>query len=406
MKCRNCQNSIHHELVDLYSSPPSNSFLTNETLNHGEVYLPLKVLVCEKCFLVQIDEFKRSDEIFSKDYVYFSSYSKSWLKHASNYSEMVVKRFNLNEKSFVVEVASNDGYLLKNFVEKKIPCLGVEPTLSTAVVAQSMGIQTRVEFFGVETAAQIVKEFGKADLALGNNVLAHVPNLKDFLGGFKILLKPNGVVTFEFPHLLKLIEDNLFDTIYHEHYSYLSLVTVKDIFSRNGLKVFDVETLPSHGGSLRVYGSLADSQHEVSRRVEELERLEIEKGVTNINFYKDYKLKVEQVKLEFLSFLIEAKKANKRVVAYGAAAKGNTLLNYCGVKPDLISHVADASPHKQGKFLPGSRIPVISEQELIALNPDYIVLFPWNLKKEIHEQFNKYGNSIKLVTFIPRFEIL
>jgi hypothetical protein len=405
MKCRNCKNLIEQEFVDLYTSPPSNSFLSSAELSKEEIYYPLNVLVCQECLLVQIDEFKKTSDIFNEDYVYFSSFSTSWLKHAERYTSEMIERFSLSEENFIVEVASNDGYLLKNFVQAGIPCLGVEPTLGTAKAAQSIGVETMVDFFGVSSARIIVEKYGKADLALGNNVLAHVPDLHDFLQGFKILLKKDGVVTFEFPHLMQLIENNQFDTIYHEHYSYLSLISVKDIFARNGLKVFDVEQIPTHGGSLRVYGCHVESTREVVGNVDALEEIEISKGMDRLNYYQNFSKKVELIKVGVLTFLLEAKKSGEKVAAYGAAAKGNTLLNYCGIKSDLITCVADASPHKQNKFLPGSRIPVVSLDELKKFEPDYVLILPWNLKDEIHDDLIMKGFKNKFVTFVPETKI-
>jgi SAM-dependent methyltransferase len=405
MNCRNCNHKISHEFIDLYTSPPSNSFLTETELLSEEVYYPLKVMVCEECFLVQIGEFKKTNEIFSHDYVYFSSYSTSWLEHASKYTDSVTERFALNEKSFVVEVASNDGYLLRNFVTKNIPCLGVEPTSGTAKVAQSIGVNTMVEFFGVKTAKLVVEKHGKADLALGNNVLAHVPDLHDFLGGFKELLKDDGVATFEFPHLLKLIENNQFDTIYHEHYSYFSLLTVIDILARSKLRIFDVEQVVTHGGSLRVYVCHELSSHLAVSRVQELLDVEKSCGMDKIGFYENFSIKVDKVKYDFMAFLLDAKKQNKKVIGYGAAAKGNTLLNFCGVKEDLISHVVDASPYKQGKFLPGSRIPVVSKEIVRILKPDYIIIFPWNIMDEVINQNKELFGDARVVVTIPEFRI-
>ncbi|HZH35208.1 MAG TPA: class I SAM-dependent methyltransferase, partial [Pyrinomonadaceae bacterium] len=327
-----------HQFVDLINSPPSNSFLTAEQLNEPETFFPLRVFVCERCFLVQIDEYKSAKEIFSQDYVYFSSFSKSWLAHSKDYVEMMTGRFGYNQTSQIIEIASNDGYLLQYFDEKGIPVLGVEPTLSTARVSRGKGIETWTEFFGVELARKLAAENRQADLLLGNNVLAHVPDINDFVAGLKIALKPGGVVTMEFPHLLQLVENNQFDTIYHEHFSYLSFQTARNIFAAHGLEIFDVEEISTHGGSLRVFAKhVKDGDKTISEAVARLLEKEKDTGLLNLNYYLDFQTKADQIKLDLLAFLIEKKRAGKKVAAYGAAAKGNTLLNYCGVKRDLIN---------------------------------------------------------------------
>jgi hypothetical protein len=390
------------------NSPASNSFLTKVQLNEPEVFYPLKVFVCDKCFLVQVDEYKKSDAIFDGEYVYFSSYSTSWLSHAKKYTEMMTSRFGFNEKSKVVEIASNDGYLLQYFKEKNIPVLGIEPTKNTAEVAISKGIETQINFFGTEFAKSLVSKDTQADLLLGNNVLAHVPDINDFVGGMKILLKDDGVITMEFPHLMQMIDNNQFDTIYHEHFSYLSLFTVKQIFESKGLEMFDVEEIPTHGGSLRIYAKhIENKTQSVSNNVKLLIEKEIAKGIKNLNYYKGFQEQAEKIKLDLWLFLIDQKIKNKKVVAYGAAAKGNTLLNYCGIKNDLISFVVDASPHKRDKFLPSSHIPVVSEKMLIDEKPDYVIILPWNLKEEITSQLNyinEWGG--KFVVAIPSLEII
>jgi 2-polyprenyl-3-methyl-5-hydroxy-6-metoxy-1,4-benzoquinol methylase len=408
MQCRFCKTPLHHEFINLGNAPASNSFLTAEQLNEPEVFYPLRVFVCDNCFLVQIDEYKKSDAIFSNEYVYFSSYSTSWLAHAKDYVDMVEKRFSLNNNSLAVEIASNDGYLLQYFAEKNVPVLGIEPTTNTAAVAKKKGIETITEFFGTRLAKSLASEGRKADLLLGNNVLAHVPDILDFVAGTKILLKPDGVITMEFPHLLQLIENNQFDTIYHEHFSYLSFYTTQKIFESQGLTIFDVEEIPTHGGSLRIFAKHIENKSlPVSENVKDLMQKEKKEGILNIDSYKNFQAKAQCIKLEFLSFLIQAKKEGKKVAAYGAAAKGNTLLNYCGVKNDLINYVVDMNPHKQGKYLPASHIPVYSEKILKQNKPDYVIVLPWNLKAEITNQLRyiKVWRS-SFVTVIPSLEII
>ena len=387
MKCRFCQNELTHEFIDLVNSPPSNSFLSIEELNEPEVFYPLKLFVCEKCFLVQIDEYKRSEEIFGDKYAYFSSFSSTWLEHARQYVEMITARVRLNKEAFVVEIGSNDGYLLQYFKEKNIPCLGIEPAKSIAEVARDKGIEVITEFFDDELAERLVKEGRKANLIAGNNVLAHVPNINDFVKGLKILLEKNGVITLEFPHLMRLVEENQFDTIYHEHFSYLSFYTVNRIFSEHRLILFDVDELPTHGGSLRIYaGHQEDHSKKLSPNVEALNEKESAAGMGDLSYYLGFQEKANKVKYKLLSFLLTKKREGKKVVAYGAAAKGNTLLNYCGIKKDLIQFVVDASPHKQGKFLPGNHIPVVSEDLLRKTRPDFALILPWNIKNEIMGQ--------------------
>jgi len=360
-----------------------------DELNQPEVFYPLKLFVCQKCFLVQIDEYKKSEEIFSDKYAYFSSFSSTWLEHARQYVEMITPRLGLDRESLVVEIGSNDGYLLQYFKEKSIPCLGIEPAKSTADAARDKGIEVVSEFFDIKLSERLVKERRKADLILGNNVLAHVPDINNFVEGLKILLERNGVITLEFPHLMRLVEENQFDTIYHEHFSYLSFHTVTRIFSKHGLVLFDVDELPTHGGSLRIYaGHQEDSSKELSPNVEALNAKEYAAGMDDIAYYLGFQEKTNKVKYELLSFLLAQKREGKKVVAYGAAAKGNTLLNYCGVKKDLIEFVADASPHKQGKFLPGSHLPIVKEERIRELKPDYVLILAWNIKKEVMEQLS------------------
>lgn len=406
MKCRNCAHELSNVFADLETAPASNSFLSKEELNSAEVYYPLKVMVCEKCFLVQVDEYKKTETIFDKDYVYFSSYSQSWLEHAKLYAKKMINRFNLNKDSFVVEVASNDGYLLQNFVAENISCLGVEPTASTAKVAREKGVQTEERFFGATYAKELATKHGKADIIAGNNVLAHVPDLHDFIEGFKHALKPNGVVTLEFPHLMELVLNNQFDTIYHEHFSYLSLTVVQSLFKQHGMRVFDVDQLETHGGSLRIYACLEGAIYKTEENVKTLLMKEESIGMLTLAYYKNFQTKIENVKFSFLNFLLDSKKKGLKVAAYGAAAKGNTLLNFSGVKSDLITLVADASPHKQGKYLPGSRIPVVSLPELKDFAPDYIIIFPWNLKKEIIGQLQGEFKKTRFVVFVPVFEVI
>ncbi len=408
MQCRFCKTKLHHLFIDLVNSPASNSFLTAEELNKPETFYPLKVYTCHNCFLVQIDEYKQSDDIFNDQYVYFSSYSTSWLRHAENYVDMMVKRFKYNEKSFVIEIASNDGYLLQYFQKKNIPVLGIEPTENTARVAREKGIESVNDFFGTSLAENLIAKNIKADLLLGNNVLAHVPNIVDFVRGMKVALNNTGVVTMEFPHLMQLVDNNQFDTIYHEHFSYLSFYSVKQIFESQGLVMFDVEEIPTHGGSLRIFAKHEeDSSKEISFNVEVLLAKEKEKGMTNLHWYSDFTEKALKVKLDLISFLVKQKSEDKKVAAYGAAAKGNTLLNYCGVKNDLVTYVVDANPNKQNKFLPASHIPVKNEAFLKLDRPDFILILPWNLKEEIMEQLSYVKDwGAKFVIPIPELHII
>lgn len=408
MECRFCKTTLNHVFIDLVNAPASNSFLTEDQLNEPETFYPLKVYTCHQCFLVQIDEYKRSDAIFNNEYVYFSSYSSSWLQHAKEYVALVTRRFELNQKSKVVEIASNDGYLLQYFYQNNIPVLGIEPTANTAGVAQSKGIETIVDFFGTPLAKELSEQNIKADLLLGNNVLAHVPNIVDFVEGMKMLLAPNGIITMEFPHLMQLIDNHQFDTIYHEHFSYLSFTTVNKIFASQGLQLFDVEEIPSHGGSLRIYAKhTEDTGRVVSENVRKLLDKEASKGMSEMAYYNGFQFKALQVKLGLLEFLITQKKAGKKVVAYGAAAKGNTLLNYCGIKNDFIEFVVDANPHKQYKWLPGSHIPVMNEAYLKATKPEYVLILPWNLKDEIINQLRyirEWGGHFAIP--IPELQII
>lgn len=407
MNCRFCQNKLTHQFVDLGFSPPSNSFLKPEQLNQPETFYPLRIMVCEKCYLVQIDEFASHEDIFNSDYVYFSSFSKSWLEHAKKYTEMMIERFKFDGQSQVIEIASNDGYLLQYFQQKGISVLGIEPTSNTAAAAKEKGIDSIVDFFGIRLATKLSEKGTKADLLLGNNVLAHVPDIRDFVGGLKILLNSNGIITFEFPHLMQMIDKNQFDTIYHEHFSYLSLTTVSQIFNEFGLDIFDVEELPTHGGSLRIFAKhIENISIPNSGRVLAMLEKENQFGLTTIETYTTYQEASEKVKNDFLLFLLNAKNQGKKVAAYGAAAKGVTLLNFCGVRKDLINFVVDASPHKQSKFLPGIHIPVVSEDEISKNKPDYVVILPWNLKDEISGQLSYVRSwGAKFVVAVPKLEI-
>lgn len=409
MQCRFCKTELEHVFIDLINSPASNSFLTREELNDPESYYPLKVYTCHHCFLVQVDEYKKSDAIFNSNYVYFSSYSTSWLKHVSDYADKMVERFGYDENSLVMELASNDGYLLQYFLKKGIKVMGIEPTANTAEVAMQKGVKTIVEFFTAELADRFRNHWEvKADLLLGNNVLAHVPDIVDFVAGMKIILAEEGVITMEFPHLMQLVDNNQFDTIYHEHFSYLSLYTVNQIFELHELQMFDVEELPTHGGSLRIYAKHKDDTSKtISENVAALLKKEMDKGLNNLAYYENFQQKAFKVKLDLTEFLIRQKKEGKSVAAYGAAAKGNTLLNYCGVKNDLISFVTDANPHKQGKFLPGSHIPVFNEEFLQKNKPDFVIILPWNLKEEIMHQLSYIKDwGGKFVIPIPTLEII
>jgi SAM-dependent methyltransferase len=407
MKCRHCQTELSLPLIDLGTSPPSNSYVTNKTIHSPEKYFPLRVLVCQQCWLVQTEDYAGAEELFDDNYAYFSSFSTTWLIHAEKYIISMVNRFDLNASSHIVEVAANDGYLLQYAKGMNIPCLGVEPTKSTAEAARKKGIEIVEDFFGINLASKLVEQGKQADLTAANNVLAHVPDINDFVSGFAKLLKPSGVSTFEFPHLLKMVTENQFDTIYHEHYSYLSLTAVKLIFESNGLSVFDVEELPTHGGSLRVYAQRTDTgQQETSAAVPALMKREEQAGIASPSFYEGFQMKANKVKNDFVAFLIEANSAGKTVAGYGAAAKGNTLLNYAGIRSDLLPFVVDLNPAKQNKFLPGCRIPIVAESHLKHLKPDYVVILPWNLRDEVTAQLayiRDWGGQF--VTAVPLLRI-
>jgi SAM-dependent methyltransferase len=386
MNCRHCQSPLEHVFLDLGFAPPSNAYLTASDLMAPETYFPLKLFVCDDCWLVQTEDYARANELFRSDYAYFSSISHTWLAHAKAYAEMVSKRFDLGRDSLVIEVASNDGYLLRNFVETGIPCLGVEPTASTADAAERLGIPVLREFFGEALAKRLAAVGKQADLIVGNNVYAHVPDINDFTIGLKAALRPHGTITLEFPHLMRLIEHVQFDTVYHEHFSYLSLHTVARIFARAGLRVWNVEELPTHGGSIRIYGCHAEDPRVDEPSVAKVLEEEASFGLRDLSTYCAFQTRADHVKNGLLSFLLEQKQQGKKVAAYGAAAKGNTLLNYAGIKPDLLPYVCDAAPSKQGKFLPGSHIPILQTDALRQNRPDVVLVLPWNIVDEVTEQ--------------------
>lgn len=386
LNCRSCGESLSEILVDLGSTPLANAILEPAQMQRGEVYFPLCVYLCSHCWLAQLAEFESPAGIFG-DYSYFSSFSDSWLDHARRYVDMAVERFGLGGESRVIEIASNDGYLLQYFQQRGIPCLGIEPAANVAQAAVAKGIETRVEFFGRDAARRLVAEGRQADLMLGNNVLAHVPDLDDFVGGLRLALKPDGILTLEFPHLLRLIDENQFDTIYHEHFSYFSLVAVQRVFARHGMVIVDVEELPTHGGSLRIFVRQGEDPRAVpGERVVELAARERGRGMESLDFYRDFAEKVRETKRKLLAFLVEQKRAGRSVAGYGAPAKGNTLLVYCGVRTDFLDFTVDRSPHKQGRFLPGTRIPILGPEAIAAAKPDFVLILPWNLRAEIEAQ--------------------
>ena len=386
--CRFCGTPLEHSFCDLGTSPMSNEYLSQQDLQLPEKFYPLHAYVCAQCFLVQLEAFETPERIFG-NYAYFSSYSQSWLDHARAYCDVMTTRLGLTARHQVVEIASNDGYLLKNFIARDIPVLGIEPAANVARVAESNGIPTRVNFFGTQFARELVAEGVQADLLLGNNVLAHVPDLNDFVAGMKILLKPRGLITLEFPHLLRMMAENQFDTIYHEHFSYFSLITVERVFAKHGLTIVDVDNLPTHGGSIRIHAMHAGAQaRPVSLAVEQLKALELQAGLQTLQAYAAFAAQVRLTKRRLLAFLIEVKDAGKSIVGYGAPAKGNTLLNYCGIRRDFIDYTVDLSPHKQGKFLPGTHIPVYSPEKIRDTRPDYVLVLPWNIKDEIMAQMS------------------
>jgi 2-polyprenyl-3-methyl-5-hydroxy-6-metoxy-1,4-benzoquinol methylase len=406
-RCRFCGTSLQFTFVDLGMSPLCESYVPAEQLNHMEPFYPLHVYVCGNCFLVQLEEYVAPENIFS-DYAYFSSFSDSWLAHSKRYTDEMRSRLGLGRQSLVVEVASNDGYLLQYFVEKGIPVLGIEPAANVAEVAEKKNVPTLVQFFGVETAKQLKAKGKLADLLLGNNVLAQVPDLNDFVAGMKILLKPQGVITMEFPHLMRLMEENQFDTIYHEHFSYFSFITAEKIFARHGLVLFDVQELPTHGGSLRIFGRhVEDGSKPVTKAVHDLRERELSAGFARLECYAEFAARVEETKRKLLEFLIVAKRSGKRIVGYGAPGKGNTLLNYCGIRTDFLDFTVDRSPYKQGKFLPGTHIPIRHPDELAAARPDYVFILPWNIKDEIIKQLSfvrEWGG--KFIVPIPEAKVI
>lgn len=407
MKCRHCHTGLEHVFLDLGFAPPSNAYLRKEDLMKPEPYFPLKLYVCHNCWLVQTEDYARAEELFKDDYAYFSSISQSWLDHAARYAEKITERLGLNPESFVMEIASNDGYLLKNFVAGNIPCLGIEPTACTAEAACKIGVPVLREFFGTALASRLRTEGRQADLIIGNNVYAHVPDINDFTAGLKTALKPGGTITLEFPHLMRLIERNQFDTVYHEHYSYLSLYTVGLIFEASDLRIFEVEELSTHGGSLRVYGCHEDDPRPQAASVAELLTEEERKGLRLLTTYRNFQSRTDRVKDNLLAFLIEQKRSGKKIAAYGAAAKGNTLLNYAGIKKDLLPYVCDAAPSKQGKYLPGSHIPVLSPDVLKENKPDIVLVLPWNIADEIiqqHAYLREWGGIF--VTAVPEMKIM
>jgi SAM-dependent methyltransferase len=406
MKCRHCQQQLTLPLVDLGVMPPSNAYLSSAQQFAHEVTYPLKVWVCQQCWLVQTEDFTRAEELFTEDYAYFSSTSSSWLEHARDYAERVIQERQLGASSFVVEIASNDGYLLRNFVSAGIPCLGVEPTRATAETARALGIEVVSDFFGVALALQLKQQYRAADLIIANNVLAHVPDINDFVAGVAGLLATDGVCSFEFPHLLNLLSYHQFDTIYHEHYSYLSLHSVLSIVLQAGLRVWRVDTLPTHGGSLRVWVCLKSASTVQQQNVQDMLLCEREFGLTDATVYQGFQSHVDQIALSLKRFLRQAKEQNKHVVAYGAAAKGNTLLNYAGIHVEDLPVVFDAAKSKQGKFLPGSHIPILPPQHLTAYRPDYVLILPWNIRSEIKQQLaGILPEQCKFVTLIPELLI-
>lgn len=406
-KCRFCETPLEYTFVDLGVSPLANSYLKTEQLQQMEPFYPLHAYVCKTCHLVQLSSFQSPEEIFS-DYAYFSSYSESWLKHAKAYTDIMIERFGFNSHCQVIEIASNDGYLLQYFKDRGIPVLGIEPAKNVAKSAQDKGIPTISKFFGTQTARELATEGKYADLLLGNNVLAHVPDLNDFVKGLKIVLKPKGIITMEFPHLMRLMDENQFDTIYHEHFSYFSLITVDKIFASHGLTLFDVDELPTHGGSLRIYARHSDDASKlIGKKVIDLKHREETLGFTHTEHYFLFYEKVKGTKRNILTFLIDAKQRGKSIVGYGAPAKGNTLLNYCGIRTDFIDYTVDLSPHKQGHYLPGTHVPIYNPEKIRETKPDYLVILPWNLKEEIVGQMSyirEWGG--KFVVFIPEVKIL
>ena len=406
MKCRHCGSQLENTFLDLGYAPPSNAYLSEADLGKPELYYPLRIMVCTTCWLVQTEDYAQAEDLFSPEYAYFSSTSSSWLAHAKAYAAAMTERLGLGAESLVIEVASNDGYLLRNFVESGIPCLGIEPTDSTADAAEALGIPVMREFFGASLGRQLAGDGKQADLVAGKNVYAHVPDINDFTAGLKAVLKANGTVTLEFPHLMRLLEHTQFDTVYHEHFSYLSLNTVSRIFEHAGLRVFDVEELPTHGGSLRVFACHDDDPRATAGSVTNLIKEEASRGMQTLSTYVDFQGRADQVKNALLDFLLEQKRKGKTVLAYGAAAKGNTMLNYAGIKPDLLPLVFDAAPTKQGKFMPGSHIPIVSPADLDRHKPDFLLILPWNIAEEVKQQNAALGASgTRFVTALPELVV-
>nr|VFJ77878.1 MAG: Methyltransferase domain-containing protein [Candidatus Kentron sp. FW] len=407
MKCRHCRTPLKLTFLDLGSAPPSNAYLSTGDLTQPEISYPLRLLVCTNCRLVQTEDHAGADELFTPDYAYFSSTSASWLAHAADYCRMIRERLRLDARSFVIEVASNDGYLLRNFVAAGIPCLGIEPTNSTAEAAKALGIPVLERFFGKDLGRELLERHQQADLIIGNNVYAHVPDINDFTVGLRTALKPAGVVTLEFPHLMRLVQFCQFDTVYHEHFSYLSLHTVSRIFATVGLRIFDVEELSTHGGSLRVHGCREEAEYVQTEAVAALMAEEDARGMNTNGWYRTFQDRANAVKNGLLSFLLEQKRRGKTVAGYGAAAKGNTLLNYAGVKPDLLPFISDAAPSKIGKFMPGSHIPILSPDALRARRPDYLLILPWNIATEIKQQNAHLAKAgTRFVIAVPELEVL
>jgi hypothetical protein len=407
MKCRNCDSQLTHTFLDLGFAPPSNSYLTEADLSKPEKYYPLKIKVCNQCWLVQTEDYAQATDLFNSEYAYFSSTSSGWLSHAKRYAEKMIAELGLNSQSMVIEIASNDGYLLKNFVTAGIPCLGIEPTDSTAAVAQQLGIPVLREFFGKVLGKQLAAKGQSADLIVGNNVYAHVPDINDFTLGLKAALKPGGIITLEFPHLMRLIEHAQFDTVYHEHFSYLSLQTVNQIFTEAGLRIWHVEDLSTHGGSLRVYGCHQDDFRSTQDSVRQTLSYEVQQGLYDLKTYLQFQPRANKIKDDLICFLIEQKRVGKKVVAYGAAAKGNTLLNYAGVKADLINFVCDAAPAKQGKFMPGSHIPILHPSEMLKRKFDCVLILPWNIADEVVQQNSALkAKGVQFITAVPELEFL
>lgn len=406
MKCRFCQTPLSDVFLDLGSAPPSNAFLREQDLSAPEVWYPLKLFTCAACQLVQVDEVQQHDALFSSDYVYFSSYSKTWLAHAERYVAQAVERLSLGPQSLVMELASNDGYLLQYVKARGIPCVGIEPTASTAAAARARGIETIERFFGHGFAQGFVSTRRHADLVIGNNVLAHVPDINDFVAGIEAVLAPEGVATLEFPHLLQLVAQHQFDTVYHEHFSYFSFHTAQQIFAAHSLRIWDVEELPTHGGSLRLWACRTDAGHRETPAVAALHAKEAQAGMLDMPYYRGFQQQADAIKNAMLGFLLDCHRSGKQVVGYGAAAKGNTLLNYAGIRSDLLPYVVDASPHKQGRYLPGSRIPVVNEARIRETRPNFVLILPWNLREEITAQLayiREWGGQF--MTAIPKLVV-